>query len=73
MAHVTAKDVRMVVNSICKGLDKACIDFLYEKARGKGRLRMMKNLLDVAIASSEYSGKPIDVDMLMQAERFLME
>jgi DNA transposition AAA+ family ATPase len=71
--QIKKQDVRMVANSICKGLDKPCIDFLYEKARGKGRLRKMRNLLDVAVASSEYNRQPITMEMLMQAERFLME
>ena len=43
------------------------------KAKGKGRLRMMKNVLDVAISMHDMHRKPITVDLLMQAERFLME
>lgn len=70
---VSKKDVRMVVNSLCKGLNAECIDFLWEKARGKGRFRMMKNLLDVAIAASEYNKKAISVNTLMEAERFLID
>lgn len=71
--QVTKKDVRMIVGSLCKGLDPECIDYLYEKAKGKGRLRMMKNLLDVGMSMHEIHKKPITVDLLMQAERFLME
>lgn len=71
--QVTKKDVRMVVGSICKGLDAECIDYLYEKAKGKGRFRMMKNLLDVAMTREEQQGVPINMQSLIEAERFLME
>ena len=69
---VTKKDTKKIVDSVCPGLDKASIDFLFAKARGKGRFRVMMNLLDVAMEISKQYGKPIDIKLLRQAEQFLM-
>ena len=72
ISRPTKKDVRMIADSICPGLDKECIDFLFNKARGKGRFRVMVNLIDVALEMHKQYGNPLDVALLREAEQFLM-
>lgn len=66
------KDVRMIADSLCPGLDKNCINHLWKKATGKGRLRLMTNLLDVAMEIHNEYGTKMSIDLLTEAERFLM-
>lgn len=70
---IEKKDVRTIVDSIWKGLDNQCIDYLFKKARGKGRFRSMKELLDLAVEMHKYDNKRIDVDLLKEAEQFLIK
>ena len=69
---IRKKDVRMITDTICPGLDKACIDFLYQQARGKGRLRVVDNLLDMAMQIHKEFNRPLDAGLLREAERLLM-
>ncbi len=68
----TKKDVRIIADTVCPGLNKECIDFLFNKVRGKGRFRVMTNLIDVAIEIHKEYGEPLNVELLRQAEQFLM-
>ena len=69
---VTKGDTQKIVDSVCPGLDKACIDFLFKKARGKGRFRVMMNVLDVAVEIGKQYEKPVNIHVLREAEQFLM-
>jgi len=66
------KDVRMVAESLCPGLDKECMKYLYKKASGKGKLRVIANLLDVALEIHKEYDTPLGIGLLQEAERFLM-
>jgi hypothetical protein len=69
---ILKKDVEAVVGSILNGLDKDCIDYLYQRAKGKGRFRYISNLLDVAIEMHNQYGSPMNMQLLQEAERFLL-
>jgi DNA transposition AAA+ family ATPase len=69
---ILKRDVVAIAESICPDLDKACIDFLYERAKGKGRFRIMINTLDAAIKLSKRYKEPLSVKLLREAVRFLM-
>lgn len=68
---ILKKDARKIINCICPGIDEDCIDFLYKKAKGKGRFRTMINLLEVATDIQDTFHRKVDVDLLIEAERFL--
>lgn len=70
--QIFKKDARAIAESLCAGLDKECVDYLYSKARGKGRFRYMANLIDVAMEMNRQYEKPINVPLLQEAERFLL-
>jgi len=70
---IRKKDARMIADAVCPGLDKACIDFLYRRARGKGRLRVVENLLEMAMEIHHEYDEPLNVSLFQKAERFLME
>ena len=69
---VTKADVRMVAGALAPGLDKASIDFLYDKARGKGKLRTVAKLLKVGMKMHKEFGESMDLALLEQAAGFLM-
>ena len=69
---LTRTDVRLIADSICPGLDKPCIDFLFKRAQGKGRLRVMSNILRVAMKMRIEFGTPMNLDQLKEASTFLM-
>ena len=69
---LTRSDVRLIADSICPGLDKPCIDFLSRRAQGKGRLRVMSNILRLAMKMGSEFGTPMNLDHLKEASRFLM-
>jgi DNA transposition AAA+ family ATPase len=66
-------DVKAVVSIMCKGLDKECIDYLYQKAKGKGRFRLVENIIDVAMEMNKQYQKPINMQLLQEADRFLIQ
>lgn len=69
---ILKKDVQAVVGSIINGLDKDCMEYLFIRAKGKGRYRYVTNLLDVAIEMHNQYGQPISLQLLQEAERFLL-
>lgn len=69
---VNKKDAAAIAGTVVRGLDKDCLDYLYQRARGKGRFRYLTNLLDVATEICKQYGKQIDVPLLHEAERFLV-
>lgn len=70
--QIMKKDARSIAESRCKGLDKECLDFLFHRARGKGRYRYMTNLIDVAMEINSQFGTPMGVPLLQEAEKFLL-
>jgi len=70
---IVKEDVKKIANSLCPGLDKVCIDYLYQKARGKGRFGFMGNILDMAMEIAKTNDLPMSVDLLREAERFLLQ
>jgi len=68
----TKKDARIIADSIWPGLDKECVNFLFDKARGKGRFRVMTNLIEVALEMQKNYGTSMNVDLLRDAEQFVM-
>lgn len=69
---ILKKDVKAVVGSIVNGLDSDCLDYLFQRARGKGRYRYLTNLLDVASEMNKQYGTPMNLQLLQEAERFLL-
>lgn len=69
---VTKGDVKMIAGNLCPGLDEACHDFLFAKAQKKGRFGNVENVLDVASEMSKTRGEPVSVEMLQEADRFLL-
>jgi DNA transposition AAA+ family ATPase len=69
---ILRKDVQMLADSIYPGLNKECIDFLFSKAEGRGRFRVVKKILNLAVKTHIRSGDPIDIDLLGDVTRFLM-
>jgi hypothetical protein len=69
---ITKKDVTAIVDALCPGLSPDCLDFLYSKSQGKGRYRHMLNILDVSQMMFEQYQKPINIQSLNEAERFLV-
>lgn len=70
--QILKKDAVAVSESLVQGLDKDCLDYLYQRAKGKGRYRYMANLIDVAMEMHKQYGRAIDVPLLQDAERFLL-
>jgi hypothetical protein len=66
-------DVKAVAGSACAaGLSGECIDFLFSRAKGQGRYRYVTNLLRVAQMIHDQHGTPMGVQLLQEAERFLL-
>jgi len=69
---VKKADVKLVAGSVCPGLDKPSINFLFSKAQGKGKLRTVAKLLKVATKMHKEFGEPMNLSLLEQAAGFLM-
>ena len=69
---VIRQDVKDIAESILPGLDKTNIDFLFEKAQGQGRFRMVSNILELALKIHEEHGRDINGGLLQEASTFLM-
>jgi len=69
---VKKKDVAMLAETLCPGLDKESLDYLYQRAKGKGRFRSMKRLLELAMELGRNRDIGVEIEVLQQAELFLM-
>ncbi|MDY7035550.1 MAG: AAA family ATPase [Thermodesulfobacteriota bacterium] len=69
---IKKSDVKKIAESIIPGINNDCIDFLFQKARGKGRYRFMTNIIDMAMEMHKNFSKPINISLLREAERFLL-
>jgi len=69
---IKKSDVRMIADNTHPGLDKACINYLFSKAQGKGKLRAVSKILKLAVKMHAEFGKPVNLTLLEQAAGFLM-
>ena len=70
--RVRKEDVRMLASSMWPGIDTECVRYLYDRARGKGPLRSMRNVIEVAEEIHRESGRDLGIDLLREAAGFLM-
>lgn len=71
--RIQRADIKLIADSAWPGLDKACIDYLFKKAQGKGKLRTVSKLLQVAVKMHGEFKAPMNIALLKQAARFLMK
>lgn len=64
-------DVKLIAESVCPGLDRSCVDFLFSIAQGQGRFRVVVNLLDVAAQRAKEEGCEVDLPLLRHSASFL--
>ncbi len=69
VSEINYQDVKIVTNSICPGLPKGCIDFLYQVAQEPGKLRVMIGLLKKAVEFHEIDGSEITFKLLEGLKR----
>jgi DNA transposition AAA+ family ATPase len=69
---ITRDDVRLIVDAKVGQIDKASLDFLFQRASGQGRLRTLNNILRIASEVAEESGSPITLEILKEAEQYLV-
>jgi len=69
---IERNDAKMIIDSIYPGLDKDCLDYLLARARGKGRFRVVADLLELAIEIAKNQARRLDLEILGQADKFLM-
>lgn len=70
---VTKADVKLIATAVAPGLDKASVNFLYDRAKGRGKLRTVVKLLKVATKMHTEFGEQMDLALLEQAAGFLMQ
>ncbi len=63
-------DVVLLADSVCSGLDKRCIDFLANKARGRGHFRVMMTVLRRAAQLAQAENIPLTLNILKEANEF---
>jgi DNA transposition AAA+ family ATPase len=69
---VEKSDIRIIADNIRPGLGADCIEYLYKKAQGKGKIRTVAKLLQVAITRHREYSQPMDLDLLKEADQFLL-
>lgn len=72
-APVKKRDVDVMAKTVWPELDAPCVDALFQKARTKGRFRVMKDLLELAITMHHEQSRPMDPELLQDADEFLMK
>jgi hypothetical protein len=63
----------MIARTMCPDIDKECLEVLTRKARGKGRYRAMKNMLEMALELAGNDGGTLRPEHLHEAEQFLVQ
>lgn len=66
------KDVKLLAGAMWPDLDKACINYLFSKAQGKGKFRTVLKLLKGAVKRHKNFSVPMDLTLLEEAAGFLM-
>jgi DNA transposition AAA+ family ATPase len=69
---ITRRDVELVTECKVGPVNRECLDFLYRKASGQGRLRTLTNLLRIASQAADELGCALTLDLLGQAESYLV-
>jgi len=69
---VERKDVQLLADVIEPGLDKACIDFLFERAKERKKFRNVTKTLQVAHRTHRDFGEPMGLDLLRKSYEFLL-
>ncbi|MFA5754173.1 MAG: AAA family ATPase [Patescibacteria group bacterium] len=69
---ILKNDVKAVATSHFSDLPNNCIDFLFSRAKGKGRYRYITNLLRVSGMMVEQHNTEMSVELLQEAEQFLL-
>lgn len=73
LSAIKREDVRMICDELYPaGLEKRAVDFLFKKAQGQGRFRPMMNIFKLALKQHRECGDPFDLDLLMEAAKYLM-
>jgi len=73
LGAIEKKDVRMICDAICPtGLDKESLEFLYSKARGTGKFRVMVKILRRAIKIAEREKVAVNLATLREANSLLL-
>lgn len=69
---IEKEDVRMIAESFSTTLTNDVVEYLHQKARGKGRFRAMVDVLELAIENHTQFGTPIELSLFQEAEKYLM-
>lgn len=69
---ISIEDVELIAQSFYVTTDKKCLTFLHKKAQGEGKLRTLTNLLKLAVRMCELQDTTLNLNLLKQADRFLM-
>lgn len=69
---IEKEDVTMLVDNLCPEIDKKCREFLYNKAAGKGKFRIMTKLLQRAQRVALRENQGVSMDLLKEANGLLM-
>jgi DNA transposition AAA+ family ATPase len=67
----TEEDVETICQGICPDLDGKCLGYLFDRARGPGKLRAATKLLAKAVQVNAKEGVPLGVDLLKKIDQFL--
>jgi len=71
--RVAKPDMRPITELFCRGLDKECINYLYEQAQRRGHFRKVRMILELATEMHKEFNSPVDINLLRQANEFLMK
>lgn len=69
---IEKKDVRLICDYLYPNLDNKCLEFLFSKACGPGKFRVLVKVLRRAIFIAEKENVPVSLDLLREANSFLL-
>ncbi len=70
--EIFREDATMIVNNLYPSIDKKSMDFLFSKAVGAGKFRVMTKLLQRAQRVANKEGSPVSVELLREANQLLL-
>jgi DNA transposition AAA+ family ATPase len=71
LTSIEKKDVRMLCEAIYPNLDNKCLEFLFSKASGPGKFRVMTKILKRAVFIAEKEKVSVTLDLLKEANSLL--
>ncbi len=71
ITNMAKNDIQLISESIHPGLPKNCIEFLYQKALGPGKLRIVGELLHRAVHVHNAEKVPLNLQLLKAVNNFL--